>query len=341
MAIIQKQAVDQTRRLLIGGAAASTLAGAAALFAPSIASANDFPSRPVRIVVPFAPGTPGEIWMRAVANRLQTMWSQPVVIENRAGAGGLVGAEAVARSTPDGYTLLLGSPSTAMGKLTSASIRFDPQELLIPVRKVMNYKLVLVTNPQTFARAKTIQEFVALSKTRPGGMFFGSTGAGSTVGVAGGISSRGLNIVHTAVDYPGLAQYLVALQRDDVQYVLYPTNAIKQFIDAGQVHPLMVLSEDRQAELPNTPTIREAGYKGFLPGIWNGIFVAKGTPAAIVDKLSNDIQIASFAADFRTNIENQVGGITPASDPRSFGRELEAETKALKEFFDSIGFKPQ
>ncbi|MFT3718751.1 Bug family tripartite tricarboxylate transporter substrate binding protein [Pseudorhodoferax sp.] len=338
---IRRTAPDAARRRLAGRLFAGAWIAAAALTAAAPSAAADFPSRPVRIIVPFTPGTPGEIWMRAAAQRLQVMWGQPIIIENRPGAGGLVGAEAVARSTPDGHTLLFGSPSTAMGKLTSASIKFDPQEVLVPVRKVMNYKIVLVTNAEMRSKAKDIQEFIALSKVRPGGMFFGSTGTGSTVGVAGAISSRGLGISYTAVDYAGLAQYLVALQRDEVQYALYPTTAIKQFIDNGQLHPLVVLSDERYAELPAVPTIREAGYKGFLPGSWTGVFAPRGTPQAVIDKLSRDMQTVAFAPDFRPTIEAQIGGLTPQSDPQIFARELEVETKNLKEFFDAIGFKPQ
>jgi len=330
---------SRARRARLAGLLALPLLAAALGMAPA-ASAADFPAKVVRLVVPFAPGTATEIWARAVAPLLQNLWGQPVIVENRPGAGGLVGAEAVSRADPDGHTILLGSQSTAMGKLTMAGIRFDPQQVLLPVRKVVNFKIVLVTNAQTHAKAKDIREFAVLSQSRPDGVFFGSTGVGSATGVAGIIASKGLGIAYTPIDYPGLAQYLVGLQRDDVQYVVYPANVIKPFVDKGQVYPLVALSDARFAEMPATPTLREAGYQGYMPQLWNGLFVPRGTPPAVIDRINRDVQAVTSTPDFQQTLEAQVGGVAPPSDPRGFAREIEEETRQWKSFFSSIGFKP-
>lgn len=332
---VNKLRSDATRRLLVRGLALAPFAS----LAPA-ARAAAFPSKMVRLVVPFAPGTPGELWTRLVAPKLQALWGQTVIIENRPGASGLIGAELVARGDADGHTILMGSQSTAMGALTSASIRFDPQDKLVPVRKAVNYKVALVTNTATYSKAKTIQEFIALSKTTPDGLFLGSTGAGSITGVAGRVVSEGLGIAHAPVDYPGLAQYLIGLQRNDVQYVLYPTNAIKPFIDKGEVHPLVVLSDDRFPDMPTVPTVREAGYKGFMPQLWNGLFVAKGTPQAIIDQIDRDVQSVTASTEMQKTIEEMVGGLTPKSSPKIFADELREETRNWKSFFTSINFKP-
>ncbi|MFT3718723.1 Bug family tripartite tricarboxylate transporter substrate binding protein [Pseudorhodoferax sp.] len=326
----------QTRKTFIGTAAAL-----AALLATGTAAAADaFPSKPVRLVVPFAAGSSSDQWARVLAPMLEARWKQPVIVENKPGASGTIAADYVARAPADGHTMLVGSQSTAMAKLTSASIKFDPQVELAPVYKFISYKIVFATNAPTYAQARTLKDLVAYSQ-RAQGVFFGGLGPSSSFNVTNAIINRALGMKYSDIDFPGPAQMMLALARNDVQLVVNTPSALKGQIDAKTVFSIGVLSEQRYSDMPDVPTVREAGYQGYLPQIWNGLFTARATPAAVREQIARDVAAVATTPEGRQQFESRFTGEVQQSSPERFERELAEETRHWREFFASIHFKPE
>lgn len=326
----------QTRKTFIGTAAAL----AALLAAGAAGAADAFPSKPVRLVVPFAAGSTSDQWARVLAPMLEARWKQPVIVENKPGASGTIAADYVARAPADGHTLLVGSQSTAMAALTSASIKFDPQVALAPVYKFISYKIVFATNAQTWAQARTLKELVAHSQ-KSGGVFFGGIGPSSSFNVTNALITRPLGMKYSDIDFSGPAQMMLALLRNDVQFVVNTPSALKGQIENRTVFPIGVLSEQRYADMPDVPTVREAGYQGYLPQIWNGLFTARATPAAVRDQIARDVAAVATTPEGRQQFESRFTGEVQKSSPEGFERELAEETRRWREFFASINFKPE
>jgi tripartite-type tricarboxylate transporter receptor subunit TctC len=306
-----------------------------------VLAAEEFPSKPVTLVVTFAPGATADLWARLVGPKLSELWKVPVIVENKPGAGTVIGMTAVARAKPDGHTLLLGSLSTAMAKLTNANIPFDPQVDLLPVCKYLSFKIVFATNPATYAKAKNLQDLVALSKTTSNGIFFGGTGPGTAFNMSAGFILKGLGMNYSEVNYNGMNPIMLAAIRNDIQLFSNTPAALKAHFDSGQLVPLSAHSEERFPELPNVQTVREAGYKGFFPILWNAIYAPKGTPRQVLEKIAADIMAVSMSPDMKERIEGGFSGFIPKSNPDSFARELVAETKQWQDYLASINFKPQ
>lgn len=319
------------------------LAGAVAsgLALRNATAADDFPSRPVTLVVPYAPGLTADLWARLVAPRLSELWKVPVIVDNKPGGGTVIGMSHVARARPDGHTLLLGSLSTAMARLTNANIPFDPQVEFIPVCKYLSFKIVLATNAATFAKAKTLPELVTLSKASSGGIFYGGTGPGTAFNMSAGFILKGLGVNYSEVNYNGTSPITLALLRNEIQLCNNTPAALKGYLDSGQIAAIAALGEERFPELPNTPTVREAGYKGFFPILWNAVYAPKGTPRNVVDRIAADIMAVQNAPDMKDKIESNYSAFIPKSTPQSFAHELETETKQWREYLASINFKPQ
>ena len=304
------------------------------------AAAADFPSRPVTLVSPFAPGTTNEQVARMIAPKLAEIWKVPVVIENRSGASGTIGAYHVVRSKPDGHTILVGSLSTQMVKLTTTTAKYDPQTDLVPVTKFINYKMLMAVNAEIYAQAKTLDELIDLGNRTPGGVNFGGTGPASMFNVFNAMLMGPMDLKYTAIDYQSSNDITLALLRNDVNYAWNQPNALKPHIESGDVYPLAVASEERYSDWPDVPTVRELGINGYLQVVWGGFFVPKGTPGSLVDKISRDIQAVINEAEMKQRIETQFGGVVPISDSESFARDIEADTTAWREYLKQIGFKP-
>ena len=268
---------------------AAALAAAALAVAPAAlrAQADAWPGKPIRFILPFPPGGGTDILGRLISERLATRLGQPVVIENRGGAGGNVGAEAAARSAPDGYTIVLVAPSLAISPSLYRKLAYDPVKDFAPVSLVATVPNVMVTNPSI--PAKTLAEFIALAKTRPGAMNFGSGGNGTSNHLAGELFNivAGVRLVH--VPYKGVNLAMNDVMSGEVQLVVIGIPAAAPHIKAGKLRALAVIDSKRAAALPDTPTAAEAGLADFEVTTWYGVLAPAGTPRPIVTRLNSEI----------------------------------------------------
>ena len=265
------------------GAAVRMAATLLALASGALVHAQDYPVKAVRIVVPFAPGGPNDLSVRPVAQKLYEFLGQPFVIDYRAGANGIIGSELVAKSPPDGYTLLIVSSSFTINASTYAKLPFDPLRDFAPVSSIATSDIILVVNPAVPARS--VKEFVALAKSRPGKLNFSSSGAGGSLHLGAELFklTAGIDMVHVPYKGASLALTDVIGGHVDSMFISAP-GAIAQ-IKAGKVRVLAVASPRRAQALPDTPTFAEAGYPEVQVDTCYGILAPAATPSAIIARL--------------------------------------------------------
>lgn len=331
----------QARRAWLRTVSGTVAAAAASLLFAGGAAAQDWPTRPVKIVIAVAAGSSGDTLARTLAPRLEARWKQPVIVENRPGAGGVVGTEHVVHAT-DGHTLLLGTQSSILPKFTQKGLRFDPLTDLVPVYKLINYELILATNGQTARKAKTLPGVIALSKAGDKGVFLAGMGATSIFNITMAIVNKSLGLRYTAVDFNNVGAMNLAVLRDDAQLVVNTPSSIRAHIDTGAVVPLAAVSAERYASLPDLPTLKEAtSYNGYLPLLWAGIFVPKNMPAGVVDRISKDMLALATDPVLKKQIEAKLTGTVVRSSPADFAREIQEETNVWKDLFHSMNYKPE
>jgi tripartite-type tricarboxylate transporter receptor subunit TctC len=278
------------------------------------ASAQDYPTRPVRMVVPYAAGGPVDIVARITAQKLSETLSQQVVVDNRAGAGGNIALEVVARSTPDGYTLLMGANGTnAINPSLYKKMPVDPEKDLAPVSMVASSAMILVVHPSL--PVANVKQLIALARAKPGAVTYASSGSGSTAHLSGELfkSMARVDLLH--VPYKGAGPALIDLVAGQVQTMITGVSSTLPYVKAGRLKPLGVSSEKRQLLLPDVPTIAEQ-LPGYEVATWYGVFVPAGTPKPVVDKLNQSLvkifvtpdaqaRLAAVGADARTNTPEQ------------------------------------
>jgi len=295
-----------------------------------------YPSKPLRMIAPSSPGGPVDLIARAVGQGLGDAIGQQVVIENRAGAAGLIGAELVAKAAPDGYTLLFGfsGPLAIVPNLNDAT-PYNPLTDFAPVSMVAAADYILLAHPSV--PAKTVKELVALAKTRPGRMHFASGGNGTGIHMAGELFKHlaGVQIVH--VPYKGAAPAMVALMAGEVDMMFNAVPPTFPHINAGKVRALAVGGARRSALLPQVPTIRESGYEFEMTG-WYGVLAPKGTSQAVVAKLNADLIRALRAPEmkerFRKLEVDEIG-----TTPEEFLKHLRAENARWAKVIQAAGLK--
>ncbi|WP_295549849.1 tripartite tricarboxylate transporter substrate binding protein [uncultured Pseudacidovorax sp.] len=297
-----------------------------ALLAPTLGQAQAaYPSKPIHIVVPFPPGGSTDVLARRIGDKLASAWGQPVVVDNRAGAGGTVGADYVAKSAPDGYTLLMGvTGSNAIAQALYAKLPYDVVKDFAPVSMVVSAPLVLAVNPDV--KVRTAQEFLALAKSKPGGLSYGSAGNGTSMHLTGEMykQAAGVSMVH--IPYRGSAGMLTDLMSGQIQATFGDVLVLMPQIQAGKLRALAVTSKTRHPMLPDVPTLDEAGLKGFEALSWQGLFAPAGTPPDIVEKLSAEVNKAVRSPDVREYFASR-GFIVEGTTPAAFKALIEAEVK--------------
>ena len=309
------------------------------LLVSSAAQAQNYPDRPIKLIAPFPAGGLADVLARAVGDEMSKTLGQPVIVENRAGAGGTVGADAVARAAPDGYTLLM----TSAGILTAnqflyAQMPFNVETAFIPVSNVADMSMLVVVNPKV--EAKTLKEFVALAKAQPGKLNFGSPGIGTTghLGLAMLMHAAKLQIGH--VPYRGAAPAVTDLIAGQIDGVVDNPPTVISHIQSGKIRPLAVAAKQRMALLPDVPTAAEQGVANYEASSWFGIVAPAGTPPAVVAKLN-----AAVAAAVRTPAMQErfskSGARLIGDKPEEFAARIAAERKTWGEVIKAANIAPQ
>jgi len=288
-------------------------------------SAETFPDRSIHIVVPFPAGGSNDVVARFLGQKLSEICGQSVIVDNRAGAGGNVGAEFVARSAPDGYTLLLTAPGPlAVNQSLYSHMAFDPAADFAPIALIASVQIVLTVNPAV--KAKTVAELVALAKAAPGTLNFGSSGYGSTNHLAGELFKNlaGINIVH--VPYRGAAPAMNDLIGGQIPILFDNMAAVRPQALAGSLRALAVAGHARSPLFPELPTMEEAGVAGFEASSWFGLVAPAKTPPAVVKRLTDDVMKALGDPDFARKLSD-VGAEPGSLSGEAFGSFLRAETE--------------
>lgn len=299
--------------------------------------AQDFPTRPVRLVTPFPAASITDILARPIAQRLSEVWKQPVVVDNRVGAGGIVGAAAVASAAPDGYTLLVGSNGTnAINASLYSRLPYDAVKSFVPVTQVSTSNLVLVVHPSV--EANSVSELIALAKSKPGQLSFGSGGSGTTPHLAGELfnTMAGVQLLH--VPYKGSPQSVLDLVAGRIQVIFANSASVLPQVRSGKLRVLGVTSPQRDPTLPEVPTIAEAGLPGFAVEVWTGIFAPAGTPSQLVDKLNQQIR-AVLANEELVREFGKVGLTVKSSTPQTFAAYVQEETVKWAKVVKASGAK--
>jgi tripartite-type tricarboxylate transporter receptor subunit TctC len=312
--------------------ALATVACACAALAPGALHAQDYPSRPVKVIVPFSPGGAVDGPMRIIAQELAKRWSVGVIVENKPGAGATIGTEVVAKSAPDGYTLLLASQTNAISASLYTKLPFDPVEDFAPISLIGREPGVLVVNPALPVRS--FNEFVAYVKERPGQVDYASSGNGSGQHLFMALlaSRTGMKLVH--VPYKGSGQATTDLLGGQVPVSIPGTAGMVGHIKAGKLRALAVTGATRSPQLPDVPTVIESGLPGYEAYVWMGLLAPKGTPAPIVDRIYRDVVAVLATEEVKSYMANagiEIVGSTPAEFARFFRAERDQWAKVVRD----------
>ena len=288
------------------------------------APAAGYPERPLRLIVPTTQGGGADTLARHIGTRASERWGQQVVVDNRPGANGITGVEAVAKAPADGYTLLMAFTDHFVNPSLYRTLPFDMAKDFAPVVFVGSLPFVLAVHPSV--QANSVQELIALAKARPGKLNFGSAGTGGSVHLAGELfkSMAGVNLTH--VPYKGTSAAMPDLVGGRIELMFPSAITAKPFADNGRLKLLAVTSAQRSPDVPQLPTVAESGLPGFEVGIWYGVLAPAGTPAEVVKKLNVDIRDVVGTDDFRALMAKQGVTVAPGT-PEQFGAFCAAETR--------------
>jgi tripartite-type tricarboxylate transporter receptor subunit TctC len=305
---------------------------AAALALAGFARADDYPSRPIRVIVPFSPGGAVDGPMRLIAQELGKRLGQPVVVENKPGAGATIGSDVVAKSPPDGYTLLLASQTNAISATLYSKLPFDPVADFTPITLIGREPGVVVVNPSV--PAKTLQAFIAYVKANPGKVDYASSGNGSGQHLFAALlaSKTGMKMNH--VPYRGSGQATTDLLSGVVAMAIPGTAGMVGHIRDGKLRALAVTGAHRSPKLPDVPTVIESGVPGYEAYVWMGLLAPKGTPPAIVDRLNRDVVAVLGEDDVKAYMANagiEIVGSSSAEFGRFFRAERDQWAKVIKD----------
>ena len=304
---------------IVAAAAAALLVGGPAL-AQSVA--QGYPNKPIRFILPFPPGGGTDIIGRILSERMAADLGQPVVVENRGGAGGNIGAEVAAKSAPDGYTIVMVAPSLAISPALYAKLNYDPVKDFDPIGLVATVPNVLVIHPSV--PAQTLAEFIALAKRNPGGMDFGSGGSGTSNHLAGELFNivAGVKLVH--VPYKGVNLAMNDVIGGQLQAVVIGITAAAQHIKSGRLRALAVITPQRSPVLPDVPTAAEAGLPNFVVNTWYGLLAPAGTPKPIINQLNAELARIMHSPELKERLATMATE-PMTSTPEEFGEFIKRE----------------
>ena len=285
------------------------LAFAAVAFTAANALAQGYPTRPVTIVVPFPPGGGTDVGTRVVAQRLSARWNQPVVVENKPGAAGMVGAEYVSKAKADGYTMMMGNIGTQSinPSLYGRKMTYNPDNAFAPVTLVAELPLVMLAGPST--AVKTAEEAIALAKSKPGALTYSSSGSGGSMHLAGALFEKASGTEMLHVPYKGGGPAIADLIAGHVDLSFATILETSAHVKSGRLRAIAVTSNKRSPTLPDVPTLDERGLKGFNTGSWIGLVAPAGTPREILDRVARDVHEVLAIPEVRDQFVGQ--GATP------------------------------
>ena len=316
---------------------AAAMALVAGVAAPDASAQAAWPSKPIRIVVPFPPGGTTDILARAAAQKMAEAWKEQAVIDNRPGAGGNIGAELVARSPADGYTLLMGTVGThAINASLYAKMPYDHVKDFAPVILVAAVPNVLVVHPSL--PVHSVAELIAYAKANPGKLNFASSGSGTSIHLAGELFKVMAGVQMTHVPYKGSAPAIADLVGGQVQLMFDNLPSALAQIKAGKLRALAVTSAQRAAALPDAPTIAESGLPGYEASSWFGLLAPAGTPADVVAKINGEIARWLASPEAKEKLSSQ-GAIAAGGTPEDFARHIAAETAKWQRVVRESGAK--
>jgi tripartite-type tricarboxylate transporter receptor subunit TctC len=313
------------------------LASVCASAAPWVHAADDYPNKPVSIIVAYAPGGQGDVFARLVGEKLGVVYKQPVVVDNRPGVSGTVGTRLAAQAKKDGYTLFLGQTGEiTVNRVLIKDLGYDPMKELIPVVMIGNAPLVMLAAAD--APYNTVAEFIQAARAKPGEFSYGSVGAGTPghlSAVALGLGAK-LNMTH--VPYKGVGPLMADLMAGRLQAFFSSASAAMPQIKGGKLKALAVTTPQRMHSLPQVPTVAESGLPGFSYTLWGGLFVPAGTPQAVIDGLNKDVNTVLASPDIRARLESDNVAV-PRNSPAEFADYVKAEAQKYEKLIRDANLK--
>jgi tripartite-type tricarboxylate transporter receptor subunit TctC len=305
----------------------------------SDAQAQSYPNHTITLVIPFAPGGSTSIVGRVIADKMSQLLGESIVVDNRPGAGGTVGTKAVAKSDPDGYTLLLGYTGTlAIGPSLYKNVGYDPRKDFAPIGMIGNAPSALAVHPSF--PAKSVSELIAYAKANPGKVNFGSAGVGSVNHITGEYFARAAGITLVHIPYKGTGPALTDLLGGHIPMALAPIPAIHANVSAGLLRALAVTGKTRSSLLPNVPTISETGLTGFEASLYYGLVAPAGTPRPVIDKLNRELQAALASDEVKKQLGLDGTEITPGT-PEDYADFIDKDEKKWSELVKASGVEQE
>ena len=325
---------------MAAGSSPKALIGAVLAVLATAAGAQTYPSQNVRIVVPFPPGGGVDILIRAVAAELSPKWGRPVVIENKAGAGSMIGAEAVAKAEPDGHTLMATvNPTLTANRFLYKSLPYDPDRSFAPVTLMVQSDQYLLAHSSV--KANDLRELVALGKREKGKLNFGSYAPGSQPHLLFGLLSKreGLDLAH--IPYKGIAPVMLAVSTGEVHLTAGSSSVAGAMMKDGRIKPLALAGKKRSALFPNVPTTIEQGYPYLQAPIWYALFAPAKTPAAVIAKINADVASVLKNPAFAEKHVTSRGLDAVASSPEELAQVIREEVEVTAEMIKAVGIQPE
>lgn len=296
----------------------------------------DFPNRPVRVIVPQPPGASTDLTARLVAQKLADALGQPVIVDNRPGAGSIIGTDLVAKATPDGYTLLVVASSITINPSLHPNLAFNPLRDLAPITQLSAFPNMLTVHPSL--PVKTVADLIAVAKAQPGKLNYGSSGTGTGTHLSAELFKymTGVSMVH--IPFKGGGQAVTALIGGQVQLNFATIPSVLPHVRSGKLRAVAVTTVKRSAAVPDIPTIAESGLPGYDHGPWNGMLAPAKTPAAIIARLNTEAAKAMQSAEMKT-VLNTEGAEPVGNSPQAFGAILREETAKWAQVIKAAGIK--
>ena len=309
---------------------------ASATLAATAAGAAEFPTKPVRLVIGFAPGGGTDVTARALSTKLSGPFGQQVIVDNRPGHSGTIAADIVSKSTPDGHTVLLGTIALVINPILTKKMPFDTFKDLLPVTQAVDSTNILIVNPAV--PAKSVKELIALAKAKP--LNCGSSGIGGTGHLAVELFNLQAGTKITHVPYKGGGPAMVDLLGGQIQLIFATAASSITHIQSGKARALAVTTAKRSSLVPDLPTVAEAGLKGYEANNWNGFYVPAGTPRAIVNRLNKELAAALTASDIKDFLFKQGLDAAPGT-PEQFATYMKSEYAKWTKVIKAAGIEPQ